>query len=56
MAVTIAVLTFAYCLTVTLITRRFADRLRASPRITGALNKVAGTLLIGFGLKLALGR
>ena len=56
MAVTIAVLTFLYCAAVTLITRRFADRLRASPRVTGWLNKVAGTLLVGFGLKLALSR
>ena len=56
MAVTIAVLTFLYCLTVTLLTLRLADRLRASPRITRVLNRVAGTLLIGFGLKLALSK
>jgi leucine efflux protein len=56
MAVTIALLTFLYCLTVTLLTLRLADRLRASPRVTRVLNRVAGTLLIGFGLKLALSK
>jgi leucine efflux protein len=56
MAVTIAVLTFLYCAVVILLTRRFADHLRASPRVTGWLNKLAGTLLLGFGLKLALTR
>jgi threonine/homoserine/homoserine lactone efflux protein len=53
MAVTIAVLTFAYGLIVTLLTWRLAERLRASPRATQALEKIAGICLIGFGLKLA---
>ena len=56
MAATIAVLTLLYALTVVWLTRRFADRLRASPRASGWLNKLAGTLLLGFGLKLALTR
>ena len=56
MALTIAVLTFAYTVVVVVLTRRFADRLRASPRITGWLNKLAGGLLLGFGLKLAFTR
>ena len=56
MAVTIALLTFAYGLVAVLLTRRFAERLRASPSVTRWLNRVAGTLLIGFGLKLALSR
>ena len=56
MAVTIAVLTFLYGLAAVLLTRHFAERLRASPSVTRWLNRVAGTLLIGFGLKLALTR
>jgi threonine/homoserine/homoserine lactone efflux protein len=56
MAATIATLTFLYAATVVLLTRRFAERLRASPRVSGMLNKIAGTLLVGFGLKLALSR
>lgn len=56
MAVTIAVLTLTYCVIVALLTRHFAERLRASPRVTVFLNRIAGVLLIGFGLKLALSR
>lgn len=56
MAATIAVLTLAYGLIVALLTLRLADRLRNSPRLSQALEKLAGTVLIGFGLKLALSR
>jgi threonine/homoserine/homoserine lactone efflux protein len=56
MAATIAALTFAYGLVVVLLTHRLADRLRANPRITGWLNKLAGVFLIGFGVKLALSK
>ena len=56
MAATIAGLTLAYAATVVLLTWRFADRLRASPTLLRWGNRVAGTLLMGFGLKLALGR
>ncbi len=56
MALTIAVLTFLYCLTVILITHFAAERMRASPRVTGWLNKIAGTMLLGFGVKLAIGK
>jgi leucine efflux protein len=56
MAATIAVLTFLYGLAVTLITHFAAKKLRASPRATGALNKIAGLFLIGFGLKLAISK
>jgi leucine efflux protein len=56
MAATIAVLTFAYCSTVVLLTHRLAERMRQRPWVTQALQKLAGTLLIGFGLKLALSR
>lgn len=56
MAATVAVITLAYCAVVLVLTRTLADRLRASPRATQWLNRVAGTLLLGFGLKLALSR
>ncbi len=54
MAATIALLTFLYATIVVTLTHQLADRLRASPRMTRALNRVAGGCLIGFGLKLAL--
>jgi threonine/homoserine/homoserine lactone efflux protein len=52
MAATIATLTFAYGLGATLLTHFFAERVRANPVIGRVLEKVAGLLLIGFGLKL----
>jgi len=56
MAVTIAALTFCYGLVVVLLAHFLAERIRASDRATSALNKTAGVLLIGFGLKLALSK
>jgi leucine efflux protein len=56
MAITIAALTFIYCFSVTLITHFAAERMRANPRMTGWLNKIAGTMLVAFGLKLALNK
>ena len=56
MAVTIAVLTFAYGLTVVLLTHFLAERMRANPVIARGLEKVAGLFLIGFGIKLAVSR
>jgi threonine/homoserine/homoserine lactone efflux protein len=56
MALTIAVLTFLYGLGATLLTHFLAERLRANPKISGALEKLAGIFLIGFGAKLALSR
>lgn len=56
MALTIAALTFLYCVTVISIVRFAADRMRASPRVGVWLNRVAGTMLVGFGVKLALGK
>ena len=56
MAATIAVLTFAYGLTVVLLTHFLAERLRANPRVTRTLEKLAGLFLIGFGIKLAVSR
>ena len=56
MAATIAALTFTYGLIVVLLTHRLAERLRASPKISGRMQKLAGLFLIGFGVKLALSR
>jgi threonine/homoserine/homoserine lactone efflux protein len=56
MAATIAVITFIYCAFVILLTLRFARLLQGSPRATRWLNRAAGSLLVGFGLKLALSR
>lgn len=56
MAVTIAALTFAYGLTVVLLTHFLAARVRANPIIARVLEKVAGLFLIGFGAKLVLSR
>jgi threonine/homoserine/homoserine lactone efflux protein len=56
MALTIALLTFLYCVVVIAITHFAADRMRASPRVGAWLNRVAGAMLVGFGVKLALGR
>jgi len=56
MALTIAVLTFLYGLTATLLTHFLAERMRANPRISGTLNKLAGVFLIAFGVKLAISR
>jgi leucine efflux protein len=52
MATTIAALTFFNATAVVLL----AHRLRANPRIATALNRIAGTLLVGFGTELALSR
>ena len=56
MALTIAVLTFAYGLTAVLLTHFLAARLRASPVISRSLEKLAGLFLLGFGIKLAVTR
>ena len=54
MAATIATLTFGYGLVVVLLAHHLAERVRENPLVSVMLNKVAGALLIGFGLKLAL--
>ncbi len=56
MALTIAVLTFFYGLAATLLTHFLAERMRANPRISTTLEKLAGIFLIGFGVKLAVSR
>ncbi len=56
MALTIALLTAAYGLTVVLITHYLAEHMRARPVIGRALEKLAGIFLIGFGIRLALSK
>lgn len=56
MALTIAVLTFLYGLAAALITYFLAARVRANPRLSARIEKLAGVFLLGFGIKLALGR
>ena len=56
MAATIAALTFLYGALVVLLTHRLADRMRASPRLTHTLERLAGVVLVGFGVKLVLAR
>jgi leucine efflux protein len=56
MALTIACLTFLYGLAMTLLTYFLAERLRANPRISTLLNKLAGVFLIAFGVRLAVSR
>ena len=56
MALTIAVLGFLYCFGVVLITHTMAERIRANPKMSAVLQKLAGVCLIGFGLKLAVGK
>jgi threonine/homoserine/homoserine lactone efflux protein len=56
MAATVAGLTFLYGALAVTLTWHFAERLRANPNATRWLNRLAGTMLVGFGLKLALSR
>ena len=56
MALTIAVLTFVYCVIVISLTHFAAERMRSNPRVGVWLNKLAGTMLLGFGVKLAAGK
>lgn len=56
MALTIATLTFLYGLAAVLLTHFLAERLRANPAISRALEKLAGLFLVGFGIRLAVSR
>ena len=56
LAITIAVLTFFYGLTSTLLTYYLAERVRANPLVSRGLEKIAGLFLLGFGVKLAISR
>lgn len=56
MAASIACLTLLYCIVAILLARSLTERLRANPAISSRLEKLAGLLLIGFGIKLLAGR
>lgn len=53
MAVTIAALTLLYGLVAVLLTHHLAERMRANPKLSNVLERMAGACLIGFGIKLA---
>jgi leucine efflux protein len=52
MATSIAALTFAYGLVAVTLTHFLAERLRANPVVSRWLERLAGLVLIGFGIKL----
>jgi len=52
MALTIAVITAVYCLTLCAFANVVAEKVRAHQRLAHALSRVAGVFLIGFGLRL----
>ena len=56
MAATIAGLTFIYGLAAVLLAWKLAARIRASSKLSMMLQKVAGMVLIAFGIRLALSR
>ena len=56
MALTIACLTFIYCVIVIGIVHFAALRMRASPQGGVWLNRIGGTMLVAFGVKLAAGK
>ena len=55
MALTVAALVFVHGTVLVLLTHFLAERLRARPVVSRALEKTAGICLIGFGVRLAAG-
>ncbi|MDH5208471.1 MAG: LysE family transporter [Burkholderiaceae bacterium] len=53
MAITIAVITLVYCLTLCAFANALSERVRAHRGLATAMQRVAGVALIAFGLKLA---
>ena len=56
MAMSIAVLGFVYCWGVVWVTHSMAERIRAHPKWTSWLQKLAGVCLIGFGLRMVVAK
>lgn len=52
MAATVAALSVIYCVTAVLLAHTLAERLRANPLISRLLEKLAGAVLVGFGIRL----
>ena len=56
LSLTILVMLCIYGVIAVFLTHYMAERIRANPRVTYVMQKVAGVFLIGFGVKLALGK
>ena len=56
MATTIAVITVAYCFSLSALAGQVAAKVRAHTRLAKAFERLAGVFLIGFGIKLAVGK
>lgn len=56
MALTIAVLGLLYCSAVVWLTHNMAEHMRANPKLTSWLQKLAGVCLLGFGLKMVIAK
>jgi threonine/homoserine/homoserine lactone efflux protein len=54
MSLTVAVLTFLYGAGLTLLAHRLAGNMQTHPLIGQWLQKIAGAVLLGFGLRLVL--
>ena len=54
MSLTVAVLTFLYGAGLTLLAHRLAGKMQTHPRIGQWVQKIAGAVLLGFGLRLVL--
>jgi threonine/homoserine/homoserine lactone efflux protein len=52
MAVTIAALTLAYCLTLVAFAHALTAQVRAHRRVARALERLAGAVLVAFGIRL----
>jgi threonine/homoserine/homoserine lactone efflux protein len=52
MAVTIAVLTLAYCLTLVAFAHALTAQVKAHRRVARALERLAGVVLVAFGIRL----
>lgn len=52
MAATVAALTLIYCVAAVLLAHTLAERLRANPLLSRLLEKLAGAVLLGFGIRL----
>lgn len=56
MAATVIVITFIYCSGLVLVVQHLADRIRANHKLVKWVERLAGSCLVGFGLKLFLAR
>jgi threonine/homoserine/homoserine lactone efflux protein len=52
MALTIAVITLVYCLTLCALAHQVSEQVRRHRRLAAWLQRLAGVLMIGFGLRL----